>query len=76
MICTVVVARNFTHPMDVVIDEKDVILTHSLFCCVFKIMLNLSKTYVCETVKIYIIYSYENAFDILLNKSNQKLLKQ
>lgn len=40
-------------------------------------MLNFSKTYVWEIflVKIYIIHSYENAFDILLNKFNQKLFK-
>lgn len=46
------------------------------FVVFFKIMLNLSKTYKCETVKIYIIHSYENAFNFLLNRSNQKLLKQ
>lgn len=43
-------------------------------------MLNyLSKTYECKWnlwVKNYIIYIYENAFDILLNKFNQKVFKE
>lgn len=35
IIRTAVVVRNFTHPVDVVIDEMDVILTRSLFMLCF-----------------------------------------
>lgn len=35
IIRTAVVVRNFTHPVDVVIDEMDVILTRSLFMLYF-----------------------------------------
>lgn len=55
--------------------NTDVILTHTLFFVEFlKEMPNLSKTCECLWicwVKIYIIYSYENAFDTLLDRFYQ-----
>lgn len=55
--------------------NTDVILTHTLFFVEFlKEMPNLSKTCECLWicwVKIYIIYSYENAFDILIDRFYQ-----
>lgn len=55
--------------------KKDVILTHFFVffkqCSIPQILMNVCENY---WLKIYIMYSYENAFDFLLTDLNQTLI--
>lgn len=55
--------------------KKDVILTHFFVffkqCAIPQIFMNVCENY---WLKIYIMYSYENAFDFLLTDLNQTLI--
>lgn len=69
-----VVVSNFTLPNDVVIDKKGRYFDALSFLLCFMNKAKFVKNFVY--VKIYIIYIYENAFECLLNKFNEKFFKK
>lgn len=72
---TLVFVRNFTHSIDVVFNEKgrhfDTLFVFFKQCSIPQILMNVCENY---WLKIYIMYSYENAFDFLLTDLNQTLI--
>lgn len=63
---TVVVVRNFTHPIAVAFDKKGRHFDALSFLLSYKNNDQFVKNLWMCWVKIYILYSYQNAFDVLL----------
>lgn len=72
---TLVFVRILLIQMTLSLMKKDVILTHFFVffkqCSIPQILMNVCENY---WLKIYIMYSYENAFDFLLTDLNQTLI--